>query len=93
MFLVAATLHHFTTRLIDLFQNGVTLSIIIGHIKLFLQTITVVIDFRHRSTNVKIQCNNLFFVFLRKNNSNKISVIPLVKIFLCKINHWKIDCK
>jgi hypothetical protein len=34
MFLVTATLHHFTTRLIDLFQNGVNLSINIGHIKL-----------------------------------------------------------
>jgi hypothetical protein len=35
-FLVTATLHHLTTRLIDLFQNGVKLSINIGHIKLFL---------------------------------------------------------
>lgn len=36
MFLVTATLHHFATRLIDLFQNGVNLSINIEHIKLFL---------------------------------------------------------
>jgi hypothetical protein len=35
-FLVAATLHLFTTSLINLFQNGVNLCINVGYIKLFL---------------------------------------------------------
>ena len=74
MFLVTATLHHFTTRLIDLFQNGVNLSINIGHKKLFLYTITIVFFIL-----IVVPCILITLKFLSPTNANLYYTYKILK--------------